>query len=294
MAIVRSLAIGKATGSMGGITYRTIGGDTISSQKRGKATNKPSFQQSVNIVSWANAVNLWQAFEGNDRPSFENRPPRVSDFNAFIAASRAVPVYLTRTEAQQGGAVVAPYQVTKGSLPSIDNSAAGTGGEIGTDISLGDLTIGESTTLGQFSRAIIENNEGWANHDAIILFVLRQSTNSVTNVPYVTVDEFKVTLDVSDNETLLSEFDPSGEAFTKLAGSDKLGMSQTVNGGAVYIHSRITSSGTQVSTQSIVATNTLLASYQSISLRDEAILSYGGNLTRLYLTPDVDESTQGI
>lgn len=294
MAIVRSLAIGKATGSMGGITYRTIGGETISSQKRGKASNKPSYLQGVNIVSWANAVNIWQAFEGNDRPSFENRRPRVSDFNEFIAASRAVPVYLTRSVAQQGGAVVAPYQVTRGSLPSIDNSVAGTGGEIGTDISLGTLTIGDSTTLGQFSRAIVDNNEGWANHDAIILFVLRQSTNSVTGVPYVTVDEFKVTLDVSDNETLLSEFDPNGEAFANTPGSDKLGMAMTVNGGAVYIHSRITSEGTQVSTQAIIATNTLLPNYQSIPVRNEAIASYGGSLTRLYLTPDVDLSMGGI
>lgn len=294
MAIVRSLAIGKATGSMGGITYRTIGGETISSQKRGKATNKPSYLQGMNIVSWANAVNVWQAFEGNDRPSFENRRPRVSDFNEFIAASRAVPVYLTRSVAQQGGAVVAPYQVTRGSLPSIDNSASGTGGEIGTDISLGTLTISESTTLGQFSRAIVENNEGWANHDAIIHFVLRQSTNSVTGVPYVTVDEFKVTLDVSDNETLLSEFDPNGEAFVNTPGSDKLGMAMTVNGGAVYIHSRTTSEGTQVSTQAIIATNTLLPNYQSPSVRNEAIASYGGSLTRLYLTPDVDLSIGGI
>lgn len=294
MAIIRSLAIGKATGSMGGITYRTIGGETISSQKRGKSTSKPSFLQGVNIVSWANAVNIWQAFEGNDRPSFENRRPRVSDFNEFIAASRAVPVYLTRSVAQQGGAVVAPYQVTRGTLPSIDTAASGTGGEIGTDISLGTLTISENTTLGQFSRAIVENNEGWANHDAIILFVLRQSTNSVTGVPYVTVDEFKVTLDVSDNETLLSEFDPNGEVFVNTPGSDKLGMAMTVNGGAVYIHSRVTSEGTQVSTQAIIATNTLLPNYQSTSVRDEAIASYGGSLTRLYLTPDVDLSVGGI
>lgn len=293
MAIVRSLAIGKATGSMGGITYRTIGGETISSQKRGKSSTKLSALQSINIVSWANAVNIWQAFEGNDRPSFENRRPRVSDFNEFIAASRRVPVYLTRSESQQGGAVVAPYQVTRGSLPSIDNSAAGTGGEIGTDISLGNLTIGVSTTLGQFSRAIIDNNEGWANNDALILFVLRQSTNSVTGVPYVTVDEYKVTLDVNENETLLSEFDPNGEAFAKLADSDKLGMSQTVNGGAVYIHSRLTSEGTQVSTQYIVATNTLLSIYQGSNQRDMAINSYGGSITRMYLTPDVDLAIAG-
>lgn len=294
MAIVRSLAIGRATGSMGGITYRTIGGDTISSQKRGKSSTKPSYAQSVNIVSWANAVNFWQAFEGNDRPSFEGRRPRVSDFNEFIAASRNTPVYLTRSQSQQGGCVVAPYIVTRGSLPSIEVTTSGTNGEVGTDISLGTLNVGESTTLKQISDAIINNNEGFVNGDAIICFVARQATNSVTNVPYTVIDEFKLTLNQADNESLVTDYDPNLEVFCTMAGGDKLGMSQAVNGGAVYIHTRLTTEGTKVSSQSLVVNNTLLPSFISDAARNTAIASYGGSLTRLYLTPDVDIAPTGI
>jgi len=294
MAIVRSLAIGRATGSMGGITYRTIGGETISSQKRGKSSQKPSYAQAVNIVSWANAVNFWQAFEGNDRPSFEGRRPRVSDFNEFIAASRRMPVYLTRPQAQQGGCVVAPYIVTRGSLPSIEVTTSGTNGEVGTDISLGTLNVGESTTIKQISDAIINNNEGFANGDAIVCFVARQATNSVTNVPYTVIDEFKLTLNQADNEGLVTDIDPNLEVFSTMAGGDKLGMSQAVNGGAVYIHTRLTTEGTKVSTQSFVVNNTLLPSFISDAARDTAIASYGGRLTRLYLTPDVDVAPTGI
>lgn len=294
MAIVRSLAIGRATGSMGGITYRTIGGDTISSQKRGKSSVKLSYTQSVNIVSWANAVNFWQAFQGNDRPSFENRRPRVSDFNEFIAASRNTPVYLTRTQSQQGGCVVAPYRVTRGSLPSIEVVTSGNNGEVGTDISLGNLSVGETTTIKQISDAIINNNEGFLNGDAIVCFVARQSTNTVTSVPYTVIDEFKLTLNQTDNETLVSEVDPNLEVFTTMASSDKLGMSQAVNGGVVYIHTRLTTEGTKVSTQTFVVNNTLLASYTTDASRDNAIASYGGSLQRLFLTPDVDAAIQGI
>lgn len=293
MAIVRSLAIGRATGSMGGITYRTIGGETISSQKRGKSSVKPSYAQSINIVSWANAVNFWQAFEGNDRPSFENRRPRVSDFNEFIAASRNTPVYLTRTQSQQGGCVVAPYRVTRGSLPSIEVVTSGNNGEVGTDISLGNLTVGESTTIKQISDAIINNNDGFINGDAIVCFVARQSTNTVTGVPYTVINEFKLTLDQTDNDTLVSEFDPNLEVFTRMADSDKLGMSQAVNGGVVYIHTRLTTEGTKVSTQTFVVNNTLLVSYTTEAARNSAIASYGGSLTRLYLTPNVDLVPQG-
>lgn len=294
MAIVRSLAIGRATGSMGGITYRTIGGETISSQKRGKSSTKPSYAQASNIVSWANAVNFWQAFEGNDRPSFEGRRPRVSDFNEFIAASRRTPVYLTRPQAQQGGCVVAPYIVTRGSLPSIEVTTSGTNGEVGTDISLGSLNVGGSTTIKQISDAIINNNEGFVHGDAIVCFVARQSTNSVSNVPYTVIDEFKLTLDQTDNETLVTDFDPNLEVFCTMAGGDKLGMSQAVNGGAVYIHTRLTTEGTKVSTQSFVVNNTLLVSFTTDTARNNAIASYGGSLQRLFLTPDVDMAIQGI
>lgn len=294
MAIVRSLAIGRATGSMGGITYRTIGGETISSQKRGKSSTKPSYAQATNIVSWANAVNFWQAFNGNDRPSYEGRRPRVSDFNEFIAASRRTPVYLTRSQAQQGGCVVAPYNVTRGSLASIEVVTSGSNGEVGTDISLGSLTVGESTTIKQISDAIINNNEGFVNGDAIVCFVARQSTNTVTGVPYTVIDEFKLTLDQTDNETLVSEFDPNLEVFTTMSGSDKLGMSQAVNGGVVYIHTRLTTEGTKVSTQSFVVNNTLLVSFTTDTARNSAIASYGGSLQRLFLTPDVDVAIQGI
>lgn len=279
---------------MGGITYRTIGGETISSQKRGKSSTKPSYAQASNIVSWANAVNFWQAFNGNDRPSYEGRRPRVSDFNEFIAASRRTPVYLTRSQAQQGGCVVAPYNVTRGSLASIEVVTSGENGEVGTDISLGNLTVSESTTIKQISDAIINNNEGWVNGDAIVCFVARQSTNTVTGVPYTIIDEFKLTLDQTDNETLVSEFDPNLEVFTTMSGSDKLGMSQAVNGGVVYIHTRLTTEGTKVSTQTFVVNNTLLVSFTTDTARNSAIASYGGSLQRLFLTPDVDAAIQGI
>lgn len=298
MAIIRSLGVGQATGSMGMITYRTVQGDTIGSQKRGKSSQKLTFLQARRAVQLSNLVAMWRLFAGLDRPSFEGRAPRVSDFNEFVSVNLGnVPVFFTRSEARQGAVVAAPYQVTRGSLPAIDVSASGSQGEIGTDISLGNLTIGESTTLAQFSRAVIDNNdrgERFRNGDAIICFVLRQSTNTTTGVPYCAIDEYKVTLNTSDNETLLTEFDPQGVAFTKMGTSDKLGMSAPVNGAVVYIHSRFTADGTKVSTQSFVASNTTLSAYQTDAKRDEAVISYGASISRLYLTPDVDAAIQGL
>ncbi len=277
-------------GSAGEWTFTRLGGRTVAKQKvERKEIPSRTFAQMRHRVRWANLVNLFRAFTGTLHPSFESRPQGVSDFNMFISSNiGGSPVYLTSQEATQGGAVVAPYQITRGSLPSVEVVANGPNGEVGTDISLGSLTIGESTTLKQFSDAVVNNNANYQNGDQISCFVAKQSTNSVTGVPYVEIDAYEVTLDQTDNETLLSEFDPDGVVFTTMASSDKLGMSQTVNGGVAYVHSRKTPSGTKVSTQELLVSNTLLPNYQSDAKMLEAVKSYGGTTTDAFLTPNVD------
>lgn len=291
MAIINSIVIGKGRGSIGNATLAIVGGDTIARQKISKGTGGGvvrSYAQMRRRVTWANIVNLWQAFGGNDRPSFQNRGNRVSDFNRFIQSNLGGrPVYLTKEEARQGGCVAADYQVSEGELASREIVAGGTNGEIHTDISLGSLAISESTTIGQFSRAIIGANPEFLDGDQITVFVAQQTVNSVTNVPYVNMTSAKVVLNSSDNETLLSEIDPDGLFFAKTAGTDKLGMSQAINGAVVYIHSRREQGVVKVSTQAFVATNTLLNSYITDAKEVAAIQSYGGKLTGYYLDPNV-------
>lgn len=296
MAIINSIVMGKARGSIGNATLAIVGGDTVARQKISKGTGGGvvrSFAQMNQRVQWGNLVNIWQLFNGNDRPSFQTRPARVSDFNAFMQANLSsgvggsgVRVYLTKEESRQGAAIAAPYKVTEGDMPTIDNAASGTNGEICSDIILGDLTIGESTTLAMFSRAVINNNAGrFINGDQITVFVAIQYTNSVTGLPYVSMTAAKIKLDVSDNETLLSEFDPDGLYFAKTPGTDKLGMSAAINGAVVYIHSRKEQGVVRVSSQRFIVTNTLLVNYESAAKRNEAIISYGGKLTGFYLDP---------
>ena len=280
----------KQTGSIGDMTLRLVNGRTVTSEKVTR-NNSKTYAQMRRRVQWANIVNLWRTFEGNLHPSFESRPAGVSDFNAFVSANIGmVPVYLEQAEAQRGAAVVAPYQVTRGSLPSISVSANGTSGEVGTDISLGSLTVGDSTTLKQFSDAIVENNPTFKFGDQITAFVAYQSVNTVTGVPYVDVKAFEVTLDHEDTETLVADLDPELLVFAKQGSSDKLGMNQTVNGGVVYVHSRKGVGRTLVSTQRMVVSNTLLARYQSGAKLTEAIQSYGGKVSSAYLVPNVDEA----
>lgn len=296
MAIIYSNAVGKAKGSMGTITYTTRAGKTLGKDRIRLTTNPKTFAQMRLRVQWANIVNIWHAFNGLLHPSFQDRTALISDFNRFIGVNIGqVPVYLTQGEASQGGAVVAPYQMSWGTLPPISVTASGTSGEVGTDISLGSLTVGDSTTLQQFSRAILESNPSFRNGDQITAFVLLQSVNSVTGVPYTEVRSFEVTLDTEDNETLVADVDPELYVFANQGQTDKIGMNQTVNGGVAYIHSRLTGDNTTlVSSQRLVVSNTLLSRYQSGSALSTAVKSYGGNTVSAYLTPNVDEAPVGV
>lgn len=280
----------KQRGSVGDVTFRQVSGVSIMSEKANPSQPR-TFAQMRRRVQFRNIQNMWSVLNPYNHPSFQEARGLLRDSNIFMSRNLGmVPVYLTAGEAKQGAVVVAPYQVTSGSLPSISVSANGTSGEVGTDISLGTLVVSDSTTLKQFSDAIVENNPHFLFGDQITAYVAYQSVNTVTGVPYVDVKAFEVTLDHEDTETLIADLDPELLVFAKQGSSDKLGMNQTVNGGVVYIHSRKSASKTLVSSQRIVVSNTLLARYQSGAKLTEAINSYGGSVSANYLTPNVDEA----
>ena len=272
------------------MTIRQVNGRTITSEKVTRNSSK-SHAQMVHRVQLANLVNLYRSFGGTLHPSFENRPQGVSDYNAFVSANLGIiPVYLTKDEARQGGAVVAAYQVTRGSLPSI-TVTAGTGDVAVTDIALGSMSITASTTLKAFSNAVVNNNSDYEYGDQISAFIATQSVNSESQVPYVKIQAIEVTLDGTDEETVLRDL-VGTEAFSVVDGH--LGAGQTVNGAIAYVHSRKTPGGTKVSTQRFLVSNNILPNYQSTAQRAAAILSYGGSQGDPFLTPNVDDVVEPV
>lgn len=277
-------------GSAGDWTYARLNGQTVAKQKVApKDVPVRSYRQMLRRVQWANIVNVWRAFSGNNHPSFENRGARVSDFNEFMSANLgSVPVYLTKDQARQGGAVIAAYQVTRGSLPSIVmEEVPGTGGapgKVSTDIALGSLTVDASTTVKEFSEAVVSNNGDYFHGDQITCFLARQTVNATSQVPYVKIDAMEVTLDLNDNSTKLYDV-VDAEGFSSNNG--RLGTSLTnFTGGIVWIHSRRAKSKTAVSSQRFLVKGNLLQNYTTEAARTEAILSYGGVLGDQFLTPN--------
>lgn len=287
MAIIYSNAVGKAKGSMGMITYSTQGGATIGKQKVFNPANPKTLRQMVRRTCWANIVNIWQTMTGNDKPSFESKAARVSDYNRFIGVNAGGPrVYLTKSEATQGGSVIAGYVMTEGSLPAID--VLQTAGQFVTDVNVGETSVSNLTTVGTLADAIVESNEGWRYGDKISAFVFEQSVDSVTGVPHVVCRCYNITLISEDERTLATVLGDNLEAFTVTGG--KLGMQGPINGGVAWVHSRIdgNTGKTLVSSQSVNVTNNILSAYTSTSKREAAIISYGGKPTTAFLTPDVE------
>lgn len=284
MAIVKSLAIGKAKGSAGNLTYACVGGDTIMKGKVAFPKVPRTLAQMNRRVRWANIINLWQAMHGTLHPSFEEAIGRVSDYNLFVGRNNTIPIFLNKQDAAMGGCVVAPYIVTEGSLPAIDTAVDGSG-KIVSNIQIADLELDETTNISALTDAILQNNPDWRIGDQLSAYILRQSVNVTTGVPYVAVEAYEITL--SNTVEPISTLYPQPYPFTNQSG--KIGMYESIDGAVVYVHSRKDADGnTQVSTQSLVVSSTVPAAYNTQAARDAAIVSYGGKLTAPFLTPNVD------
>ena len=280
----------KMRGKVGNWVYARLNGQTVAKEKADKkATPTRTRAQMLTRMQWANLVNLYGSFKGTLHPSFENKPMTRSDYNMFISANvNANPVYLTQNQARQGGCLVAAYQITRGKLPSISVELDGSN-LFTSDIAMGTITIGNSTTLKAFSDAITQNNSGWMNGDQLSVYIATQSMDAQTGVPRVDINAIEITLDHDGDTTMLSDIiDPSLFAVT----GGKLGLSSVVNGGVAFVHSRIVNGKTSVSTQFFVVNNSYLAQYQTSGAYQNAVASYGGINKDDFLTPNIDDDVQ--
>lgn len=280
-------------GSAGDWTFSRLKGQTVAKQKvETKDTPTRTRKQMRRRMQWANIVTLWRAFSAKLHPSFEGKERTVTDYNEFVCANVGfVPVYLDKDEVRKGGCVVGPYQLTRGTLPSI-SVGDGTGGVKKTDIELGSgFSITAATTVKAFTDAVLAHNANFQNHDQITVFIARQMVNAATQVPYIVIEAERITLDQNDDETTVRSL--VGAAGFSVV-DDCLGAAAAVNGAIAWVHSRNTASGTKVSTQYFVVTNTLLEQYQTVGKLNSAIESYGGLNEEAYLTPDpTDDEAPG-
>ena len=284
------------SGKVGELMFRQTRNGTVVYEAPTVRKTVRSEQQMSTRTQWANLGATYMLFDGTLKRGFEGLPSNMSVYNAFVQANLGVvKVYITKSMRLNGGCVLAPYQITRGSLPSITMAVNG-GGVLVSGLSVGSLVISASTTVAEFSAAVIANNAGWQVGDQLTFFLGRQTVDAVTNIPRATLTPNKVVMDVVDETPLWSVVSAAGFTSVEGAQGNVLGMNAVLlAGAAAWVHSRETGMGTlKVSTQFFYVENAALASYQTSAALTASANSYGGiNTSEVYLQPGTGNSVLG-
>ena len=284
------------SGKVGLITYAQTKYGTVAYLRK-KVTKIPrrSERQMEIRTQWVNLGAIYRQFNKTLKKAFEGLGNQMSVYNAFVQANiNVVKVYISKQEKLNGGSVLAPYMITRGSMPSIVMTVHSTGSGteqrdvLVTDLSLGSLVIGAQTTVAQFSAAVIAENEDWENGDQLTFFYGVQLVDAVTGVPRAKITGFKMLLDTQDATPLWNVVSGLGFSSVAVGGGQVLGMNSVItDGAAAWVHSREDASGNlTVSTQFLYVDSTILARYQDESAFGVSADSYGGiNSSAVYLDP---------
>lgn len=288
MAKVTGVAT-QLSGKVGQLIYRQTKYGTVAYEAPAKASVPQRTEAQMQIrTQWSNLGAVYRQFNQTLKKGFEGLNGTMSDYNAFIQANtNVVKVYVPKSVRLNGGSVLAPYQITRGSLPSV--AMVKVGDVLVSDIGLGSLQIGAETTVAEFATAVLAYNDGWEAGDQLTFFYGVQSVDAVTGVPRARIYGQKVMLNPGDSSLLLDVVSQVG--FSSVAAGSGagyvLGMSVAItDGAAVWVHSREESAGLKVSTQFMYVDSSVLSAYQGSEAFAGAANSYGGiNTQAVYLQP---------
>lgn len=270
-----NMLLGYARGKVGSLVFARRLGQQITrayNKTPKDASTKSQVQQRVRM---ANVIAMYRAVKRIADHSFEGVKPGQTSYNLFVKSNLTNnSVVLTKEAASFGACVVAPYLVSRGTLPSI--IVQGTGADAVTNIAVGSLVINEQTTIGAFSQAVVASNTGINYGDQLTYLSIVQKTDSNTGYPVATATIYEVTLNQAD-ELLLRSYMP--EVATTVRNGFLAHGTLIASGGFCWILSRKNADGSlSVSTQRIVLTSKdVAAQYSSAVAMTRAINSYGFN-----------------
>ena len=281
------------SGKVGNITYMQTKYGTVAfpSKKKAKVPRRSERQMEIR-TQWVNLGAVYRQFHQTLKKAFED-VGQMSAYNAFVQANiNVVKVYISKQERLNGGSVLAPYLITRGSLDSI-YWETNPNNVLVTSINLGELVIDAETTVGALSQAIIAGNMDWKNGDQLSFFYGVQTIDAVTSVPRARIQGYKLVLNVTSTQKVWETVMGSGLTVHGFATVDGfLGMSQAItNGAAAWVHSRENGSNLLVSSQYLYVDSAVLEAYMNGSAFDASVASYGGiNTSAVFLDPGQSEN----
>jgi len=279
-----------AAGKLGSMVFYRAGGEQRTRTYVKTVRNPKTYSQIAQRSQLANIVNLYRVLRVVLDKSFADKKSKQSDYNAFVSRNlNKVKLYFTKEMAAKQACVVAPYQITSGSIAAIEIS--GVGDDAMTNIGLGaGFEITAETTVGEFSRAILKNNVDIVEGMALSYVSVVQHSGGIDYPPTATANYYQVTID-SSSEKLLYSVMPE-QAVAVVSGFLAHG-AHVATGGFAWILSKKDESGKlQVSPQSLIINDDeTYTYYSSDQAREDAILSYGGQ-PDVFLTPGQTVASQ--
>lgn len=285
MAIIRNAANTIKKGRVGETTYYISKGQQIARQSRNDSnygdTARRTINQQERRVLWANLVNFYKISSRWMPKAFESKRIGQTDYNKFMAIN--VPtarIPLTKSESEASACVIDTFLVSQGSLPSVEISQDTEG--YFTNIGCGSLFVSSTTTVGQFSLALIENNANIRQGMQLSFVQYSQSVDPL-GTPRAICRCYEVTLDTNSTAILQDNL----PALATANHDGYIGTSNdSITGAFVYILSELVNGSLKVSTQQLIVNNeTLIAQYTTPAQLEAAARSYGVD-TEVVLNPN--------
>lgn len=278
MAIVNSMWMVNTKKKLGGTILYQAMGQTRQRELAASVNNPRTQSQMETRTRWANLVNFYRANANWMKFAYETKKTNQSEYNKFMSLN--VPntrIYLPKSLANQGACIVDAYQMTQGSLPSIEVLKIQGGWQTNIYVTNAE-ELDENATIGEVTNVILPANPGMREGDQISFIRFTQMTNASTGVPFVIVRKYEVILKANDTRRFF-DFMPYDYIGWGGSGANQyIDVTDSGNaGGFLMALSRTIGGKTYVSTQSIIVANNdaLISAYSSDSAKQTAIDSYG-------------------
>lgn len=295
MAIVTSMWLKGTKQKLGGSVLYQAMGQTRQRELAANVANPRTNSQMEQRTRWANLVNFYRVNSGWMKFAYETKKTNQSEYNKFMSLNvPSARIYLPKSIASQGGCVVDAYQMTQGSLASIEVLKSGADWQ--TNLYMASITdLDENSTVGEVAAQLLPANPALREGDQISFLRFTQMTNSSTGVPFVVVRKYEVLLKANDTRRF---FDFMPMEYITFGGTAQAPCIEVVNsgnaGGFLLVLSRTIGGKTYVSSQSIVVANNgaLISAYSSASAIQEAIDSYGESAEPFLTSSTANEDSQ--
>lgn len=296
MGILKNIVNAKISGNVGSMNFRKRGSQVVVAERsyaNSSKGNGASYKQRLHRIRIANVSSVFRSIAAIEARAWQYKGTNQSDANMFFAKNLAnSPVFLTAEQAKNGAAVIAPYVVSEGTLPSLAQSFDADTFHTGIKVPAGWI-VGQNT-IGALSMAIVANNEGVQNGDKFTFAKIEQTTSDINGktFPMLNVTYFELTLDANSVMSVASL--PNYALMNFAVGENNEIICNECGNAAFAIHSRLLSSKLYTSTQmvSMNPVQKIFEDFTSEAQKARAMDSYGYKPDVL-LTPDmVDDMAQ--